>query len=78
MFQIMLAAISVDALVHAVVAFLIIAAIFGLLWWLLLYVIPFPDPIKKWVRVVLIVFMVLVIIGWLLDLSGHPVLQLTR
>jgi heme A synthase len=74
----MLAAISVDALVHAVVMFLVIAAIFGLLWWLLLSVIPFPDPVKRWVKVVLIVVMVLVVIGYLLDLSGHPVLTLSR
>jgi hypothetical protein len=74
----MIAAISIDALVHTVVVFLIIAAIFGLLWWLLMYVIPFPEPVKRWVRVILIVFIVLILIGYLLDLAGHPVISFSR
>jgi hypothetical protein len=41
-------------------------------------VIPFPEPVKRWVRVILIVFIVLILIGYLLDLAGHPVISFSR
>lgn len=74
----MLAAVSVDEIVHFVWMFLIMAAVFGILWGILLYVVPFSETIKKWIRVVLLVLGGFALIAFLLSLAGHPVLPIAR
>ncbi len=74
----MFGSISVDEIIHFVWIFLILLAVFGILWGILLYAIPFPDPIKKWVRVVLLVLGGFALIGLLLSAVGHPAVQFSH
>jgi hypothetical protein len=63
---------NITALVHAVVLLLVVGLVFWLLWWLISYIAP-PEPFAKIARCVLAIFGVLILIGVLLSLVGHPV-----
>jgi len=67
----MLAAISGEALIQAVI-WIVIA---GVIWWLLNWLIGYagiPEPFAKVARVILAVVAVLILINALLSLAGHP------
>ena len=72
--SLILAQVSGEAVVHSLVYFIILGVIFGLLWWLLDYV-KVPEPFNKIGRVILAVAAVVVLIGWLLGLAGHPLVR---
>ncbi len=65
---------SIQGMVTTVVYLLILGAITWLLLWLVAYVNP-PEPINKVARVIIVVFAVLCVIGVLLSLVGHPMVQ---
>ncbi len=71
--------VSLESLVYIVVYLLIAALILGLLWWLIGYVerqgLGTPV-IFKVVRVVFVVMVVLVLIGFLISFTtGHPMFR---
>lgn len=69
-----LAAISGDSLVHAVI-WIIVG---GLIFWLLSYLITatgLPEPFAKVAKVVLLVVAVLFLCNILLTIAGHPLVQ---
>lgn len=65
--------ISIQTVVHIVIYVLVAGAIFWLLYWLINYINP-PEPFKKFALVFLAVAGVLVLIGLLLSLIGHPII----
>jgi hypothetical protein len=68
----LLAAISVGAILQAVIVLIIL----GVIWWLLFWLISFvglPDPFAKIARVLLGVLAVIVCIAILASLLGHPI-----
>lgn len=62
---------SIDALVSFVVYLIVVGAICWLLWWLVSFL-NVPEPFNKIARGVIAVFGVLMLIGLLLSLVGHP------
>jgi len=68
--------ISIEQVVQVVVYIIVVAAIFGLLWWLIGYA-GIPEPFNKFARVFLAVCAVLILIGILLSLIGHPIVRWT-
>jgi hypothetical protein len=66
--------ISLESLVYTVVYLIVAGLIFWLLWWLIQYINP-PEPFKKIANVVLAIFAVLVVIGVLLAMVGHPLVR---
>lgn len=66
--------IGIDTLVTAIIYLLVCGVIFWLLWWLIGYIAP-PEPFRKVANVVLAVAAVLVVIGILLSLVGHPLVR---
>lgn len=67
----MLAAISGQGLVWAVVWVLIAGVIFWLVDWLIRYV-GVPEPFAKVARIMLAIIAVIILINALLTLAGHP------
>ena len=63
--------ITLTALVMAVVYLIVAGLIFYLTWWLIGYI-GLPAPFDKVARAIIAIFAVLVIIGVLLSLIGHP------
>lgn len=71
--------VSMESVVALVVYLVIVAAVFGLLFWLTHYVEKqwsVAAVFMKFARVALVVCVVLVLIGLLLNFVGHPVLVL--
>ena len=66
--------ITLAGLVSLIVYLLIAGCVIGLLFYLI-QVVPFPEPYKGWIRIVLTVLVVLFIIGVLLNLAGVPIVQ---
>lgn len=66
---------SLSAIVSVVVYLIIAGLIFWLLWWLISYI-ALPEPFAKVARVILAIAAVLVIIGVLLGLAGHPIIRM--
>ncbi len=52
-----------------VLCFLILV---GLVFWVLSMIPGIPDPIRKVIYIVLVVICVLILVGWLLNISGAP------
>jgi hypothetical protein len=66
---------SINALVYVVLLLLVVAAVFGILLWVVNYLNP-PEPFNKGIRVVLVVGGALVVIGILLSLiGGQPIFR---
>lgn len=62
-------------MVQLLITIIIYAVIFGLLYWLVDYIVrtvPIPDPFGKILIMAVIVIGVLMIIGLLLEIAGHP------
>lgn len=66
--------IGIDTLVYVIVYLLIAGIICWLLYWLIGFINP-PEPFKKVATVILAVAAVLVVIGILLSLVGHPLIR---
>lgn len=79
--MIVLAAIALETVVWAVLYLLGAAAIFGLLFWVVLYCekeFPSAVPFFKFIRIGLVVLAVFVLIFMILGFMGHPVLEFQR
>lgn len=66
--------ISGGALVQAIIYLIVFGLIFWLLWWLIQYC-AIPEPFNKVARVVVAIFAVIVVIGVLLSVAGHPIVR---
>lgn len=70
--------ISIEQVVSFVVYIIVIGLVFGLLFWLLVYCegqFPSALPFFKFGRIVLVILAVLVLIGVILGLAGHPIVR---
>ena len=67
----MLAVISTDSLLHALIWLVIMGLVFWVCWWALNTINP-PEPFKKVGTVLLVLIAALLIINLLLGLVGHP------
>lgn len=70
----LLAAISGQGVVSALIWLVIIGTVFWLLWWLLSYLNP-PEPFKKIGTVILAIAAVIFLINLLLSLAGKPLIS---
>jgi heme A synthase len=70
----MLAEISGDSLIHALVALVIWGIILWVLWWGLGRIAP-PEPFMKIGTVVLVLLTVVVLINILLGIAGRPFIR---
>ena len=69
---------SIENVVWAVIYLLGCGLIFALLFFLINYVakqFPGIEPFAKFARILLVVLMVLVLIGFVLSMMGHPILR---
>lgn len=69
--------ISIDQVVQVVVYLVVVGAIFGLLYWVIDFA-GIPEPFNKSGKVFLAVCGVLLLIGLILSLIGHPVVRFTK
>ncbi len=69
-----LAQVSGDSLVHAVIWIIVAGLIFWLLSWLISYV-GLPEPFSKVAKVILVVVAVLFLINILLGIAGKPLVR---
>ena len=69
-----LAVISGEAVINNLVWLIIVGLIFWLLYWLIGYLAP-PEPFNKVLRAILVVAAVIVLIGFLMSLAGHPLIR---
>jgi hypothetical protein len=63
-------------MIGLLITILIYALIFGLLYWLVTYIVaavPIPDPFGKVMIIAVVVIGVLMLIGLLLEIAGHPI-----
>ena len=67
--------VSIDSLVQMVVYLVIVGLIFWLVWWFIGYV-GIPEPFNKVIRVVLGLAALLILVSFLLGLTGHPFITL--
>jgi predicted tellurium resistance membrane protein TerC len=70
----MLGMINGEAAIQAVLWIIVAGVIFSLLWWLVGYC-ALPAPFDKVARVVLAIAAVIVLIGALMALAGHPIIR---
>lgn len=66
--------ISISALLIALVYVIVAALVVGLLYWLV-EVCELKDPWRKVARVILAVTTVVILIGILLNMIGHPIFR---
>jgi hypothetical protein len=66
---------SIESIVQVIIYLIVCGAVFWLLWWLVNYC-GLPEPFNKFARVFLAVAAVLVLIGILLSLAGHPIVRM--
>lgn len=66
--------ISIQSVVQTVIYLIVCGGIFWLLHFLISYC-GIPEPFAKFARVFLMVCAVLILIGILLGLAGHPVIR---
>ena len=69
-----MAIISGEAVIQSLLYVIIVGVCFGLLWWLVSYI-ALPAPFDKVARVILAVAAVIILIGVLLGMAGHPVVK---
>lgn len=74
MAAVMFGAISGHWLINLIVWIFIWGAILGILWWLN-EKLPFPEIVKKIVRIVIMVGGAFLLINALLTLIGHPIVR---
>ena len=74
MSSLQLALISGDAVIQSLIYVIIVGVCFGLLWWLLSYI-ALPAPFDKVARVILTIAAVIILIGVLLGMAGHPLVR---
>lgn len=67
--------VTLQKLVQAILVIIVIAAVFGLLYWLINYL-QLPPPFDYVARGVLAVGGVFALIGVLLDLAGYPIFRI--
>jgi hypothetical protein len=70
--------ISIETVVAFVIAIIVAGLVFGLLYWLLVFCesqFPSAVPFFKFGRIILVILAVLVLIGIILNLAGHPVVR---
>jgi uncharacterized protein YhhL (DUF1145 family) len=65
---------SIESIVRVIVYLIVAGLILYLLHWLVGYV-NLPEPFAKVARIVLAVAGVLILIGVLLSIAGHPVVR---
>jgi len=70
----MLAQVSGDSVIHAMIYLIVLGVIFWLIWWLLSYI-GLPAPFDKVARVILALAAVVVCINVLLSIAGHPLIR---
>ncbi len=70
----MLAEISGDSLIHALIALVIWGLILWLCWWGLAKIAP-PEPFMKIGTVVLVLLTIVVLINILLGIDGRPFIR---
>jgi hypothetical protein len=58
-------------LITAVIQIAVLGLVFWLLWWLVNYIAP-PEPFRKVANVILAVVAVVILISFLMGLSGSP------
>jgi hypothetical protein len=66
---------NIETLVNAVIWLTIVGLVFWLLWWLVGYINP-PEPFNKVIRVIIAVVGVLILLNFLLGLTGSPIVRL--
>ncbi len=66
--------ISGEAVISLLLYLVCIGMVFWLLYWLVNYV-GLPEPFNKVARVILAVSAVVVLIGILMSLAGHPIVR---
>lgn len=69
-----LAAISGEAAVETLIYVLVLGVVFGLLWWLIGYA-KVPEPFNRVAHVILAIAAVVVLIGILMAIAGHPIFK---
>jgi len=69
-----LAVISGEAVINGLIWLVVLGLIFWLLYWLI-GVVGLPEPFNKVARVILAVAAVIILIGWLMNLAGHPLIR---
>jgi heme A synthase len=67
--------ISLGELVHVIVYLIVIGLVIWLLFWLIDYIAP-PEPFHKIANVILVIVGVLLVIGVLMSLIGHPLVSI--
>ena len=63
-------------MIGLLITLLVYALVFGLLYWLVTWIVatvPIPDPFGKIMIIAVVVIGVLMLIGLLLELAGHPI-----
>lgn len=70
----LVAAVSGEQIVSAVIWVVCLGVVFGLLKWLINYINP-DEPFKRVANIVLVVAAVIVLINVILALSGHPLIK---
>jgi len=68
-----IAAISGQAVINAVIWLIIAAVVFWLISWLISYI-GVPEPFNKVIRVILAILAVVICINAILTLVGHPMI----
>lgn len=69
----LIAVISGNGMVNALIWIVVAALICWLLWWFIGYV-GLPEPFNKIAKVIIALFAVLICINALLSLAGHPLI----
>lgn len=69
----LLALISGEAVISLIIYVLILGLIFGLLFFLIGYL-AIPEPFNRVLRAVVMIGAVIILIGILLSLAGHPII----
>lgn len=70
----LLGLVTLEFLVVGFFKLLVIALIFGLLWWLIGYL-GVPDPFNKFLRAGLAIVAVFLLVAMLMAVIGHPIVQ---
>lgn len=70
----LLALLSADGAIQAVLYLVVVAVIFWVIWWFIAYV-GVPEPFNKVLRVVVALAAVIIVINVLLGLVGHPIFR---
>ena len=70
----LIASLSGESVLSAVIYLIVIALCFWLVWWLVEYV-GIPEPFHKIIKVIMAVAAVVICINVLMGLAGHPLIR---